>query len=129
MSGAVRREEERIQKRLEELSDRLQLSAAQMEGMTDVLLEESMARQELFGDGGMRGGRGGFDGMREKMTAISEARDEGLAEVLQPWQVEEYKKAEQEQRRGFMGGRGGGDRGGRSGGGRGGRGGGDRGGE
>lgn len=101
-----------IRKRLEEAADRLQLSDAEIGAMTDILTDESLARRELFEDG--RGPRGGFDNMREKMTEIRETRDEALAQILQPWQIEEYEQIEREQRRGWFGGGrmgpGGGDR-------------------
>jgi len=118
-------EEDRIRARLEESADRLQINDAQINEMTRILADESVARRALFSDRmGGPGGPGGFDGMREKMEAITQTRNEQLGQILQPWQIEEYDKIQQEQRRGFFGGdrRGGGDRGGDRGG-RGGRGG------
>jgi hypothetical protein len=91
-----------IRERLEGVADRLQLSEAEIDAMTDILTEESVARRELFEEG--RGGPGGFENMREKMTAIRETRDEQLAQLLQPWQIEEYETVEREQRRGWFGG-------------------------
>ncbi len=109
----AKRELERIQDRVNKLAGDLNLTPGQVDDMASILAQEATARNELFGGGRGRGGRGGgFAGMdrnemREKMSSIRETRDQELAKVLDGWQLEEYKKMEDDNPRGF-GGRGGG---------------------
>jgi len=108
----ARREERRLEQletRVTELAEQLGLDSMQTEVLSKALNESSVARTAFFAD--MReNGWGDRDGIRTRMTEISELETETLSASLTPEQMTQY--TELNDSRGF-GGFGGGGRGGR----------------
>ncbi|MDA0667399.1 MAG: hypothetical protein O3A95_02355 [Planctomycetota bacterium] len=128
----VRREErrkEQLETRIAELSEQLGLDSSQTEVLSKALNDSSVARNEFFAD--MReNGWGDREGIRTRMTEISEQETNALSASLSPEQMTQYAESNDSSGfGGFGGGNRGGNRGGTTGGGTtGGTGGGNRGG-
>jgi len=103
------RRAEELDARLEELRTELALDNYQVDEMRTLFTEGGKAMTELWD--AMRDGGTGFTDMREKMTALREANDKRLSEILSPSQLEGYEAAGGMGFGGRRGGFGGGPRG------------------
>ncbi len=105
------RRKERIDRRMERYQESLGLSDAQTYDMGQIIAEADAARSNLFSE--MReSGNWDRELIREQATAMNEKTNTALSGILSTTQMDSYL-AEQENSRGFGGGRDRGNRGGR----------------
>ena len=94
-----------LEKRLEEIAERLALTDEQREPVFTILREEDSSRKVIFGAAREKG-RDGFKELREKMQSLQAETEQKLAAHLTGEQMAEYRKmieerrAERESRRG-----------------------------